>query len=699
MAELNLKYYGGENLYSDGDVENEILEIAKAGHSLEELESVSFPVLYHMANIRENILNWYPFKEDGHILEIGSGCGAITGLLCRRAEKVVSVELSKRRADINYARHAGMENLEIMVGNLNDMDFGEKFDYVVLNGVFEYAMSFTEGDTPYETFLNSVAGFLKPSGRLLIAIENRLGLKYFSGAPEDHTNAYFDGLNQYEGNDSVRTFSKSEWISLMESCGMKDYKFYYPYPDYKFPKEIFTDKTLSDERYGKRTWNFTEYRITLFDEEKIADTFLREGIMDRFVNSFLIEMAREKMADEEEILYVKLNQDRARRFAIATSIRQKNGEKYVVKSPLDEQAELHLKNMRENISVSFGGNIRNLPGEWKDHSISYPFLKEENLGKRAGKLIQEKKIKELMEDVRMVFDTCLSKGEMTDAYHTEEFSEVFGNTRLEGELLCVKPANIDLILDNIFPVGEMMELIDCEWIFPFAVPSGFILWRSINQLYVDYPHLEEQISRKDFLKEYQITEEMSGVFYSWATHFAEVYVEANKILPYTKPEMWFNLADVRTAWNESSLIRGGVYVDTGAGFSEEQRIPVVSRLDHGRFEIRVPLEGYSGITALRWDPVEGYPCICRIDEEEKRRLKIYPANGKSEDRGDVFATADPIYLIPVEDGDSPRELVIKGEFQRMAVKEALCLTTEEIRRLSEELRISREQKGLKFWRK
>ena len=52
-------------------------------------------------------------------------------------------------------------------------------------------MSFTEGKTPYETFLKEMGGYLKPEGKLLIAIENRLGLKYFAGAPEDHTDIHF----------------------------------------------------------------------------------------------------------------------------------------------------------------------------------------------------------------------------------------------------------------------------------------------------------------------------------------------------------------------------------------------------------------------------------------------------------------------------------------------------------------------------
>ena len=140
MAKFNLDYYSGENFYSDGDIEKEILKIVKTQGSYESMENVPFPVLYHLSRVRENILNWYPFQEDATCLEIGSGCGAISGLLCERMKKVVSVELSKQRADINMARHERVPNLEIWVGNLNDMVFGEQFDYIVLNGVFEYAL-------------------------------------------------------------------------------------------------------------------------------------------------------------------------------------------------------------------------------------------------------------------------------------------------------------------------------------------------------------------------------------------------------------------------------------------------------------------------------------------------------------------------------------------------------------------------------
>ena len=83
MAILNLEYYTQKDLYSDGDIEEQMLKMAKEGVTCEELssEQVSFPVIYHFSDLRANILNWYPIKKSDSVLEIGAGCGAITGTL------------------------------------------------------------------------------------------------------------------------------------------------------------------------------------------------------------------------------------------------------------------------------------------------------------------------------------------------------------------------------------------------------------------------------------------------------------------------------------------------------------------------------------------------------------------------------------------------------------------------------------------
>ena len=116
MAVWNEKFYKGTDVYSDGSIEDEILDIVQRADYKEkrdELIGNNFTIAYHLTPIRENILNWYPFTKEQSAIEIGAGCGAITGMLCRKLGKVVSVDLSKRRSKINYERHKEYDNLEI----------------------------------------------------------------------------------------------------------------------------------------------------------------------------------------------------------------------------------------------------------------------------------------------------------------------------------------------------------------------------------------------------------------------------------------------------------------------------------------------------------------------------------------------------------------------------------------------------------
>lgn len=291
-AKLNLNFYSGEDFYSDGDIENELLEIVKSGKDVEEVlaNDNRWPVLYHLSPIRQNIINWYPFKKETSLLEIGGGCGAITGVLCKSVADVKVVELSKRRATINLERHKAYQNLEIIVGNLNDIQFEQKFDYITLIGVLEYAGSFTKTDKPYRDFLKKIKTYLKDNGKLLIAIENRYGLKYFAGAKEDHTGIEFDSITGYIGNESVRTFGKRELEDLLHAAGFGKLNFYYPHPDYKMPFEIYSDDFLPQaSTVLTSSSNYDQERFDLFNESIAYSGIIDNSIYAFFANSFFVE--------------------------------------------------------------------------------------------------------------------------------------------------------------------------------------------------------------------------------------------------------------------------------------------------------------------------------------------------------------------------------------------------------------------------
>lgn len=292
---IDLQFYKGQNQYSDGDIEDEILKIVGEQSDFTNVLSNDqrWPILYHLSPIRRNLLEWYPFDHSASVLEIGAGCGALTGLLCEKVEQVTANELSKRRAEIIATRHQHHSNLKVIVGNLNDIKVENQFDYITLIGVLEYAGKFTSSSSPYLDFLRNVSTFLKPGGKLLVAIENRYGLKYWNGAREDHTGKYFDGLENYmaSASEGVRTFSKDELSSVLMGANFNINAFYYPYPDYKLPQYIFSDDFSISPGIAAQFEHaqYDQSGYSLFKEEFVWYGLIKNHQFGFFANSFLVE--------------------------------------------------------------------------------------------------------------------------------------------------------------------------------------------------------------------------------------------------------------------------------------------------------------------------------------------------------------------------------------------------------------------------
>lgn len=294
LVTLDYTNYSGKDLYLDGS-EEELLEIVKNNtkekHNEVIVQRNSWPVLYHLSDIRGNIVEWMDITKEDSVLEIGAGCGAVTGTLAGKAKKVDCIELSKSRSMVNATRNKDCDNINIKLGNFQDVEqtLTEKYDYITLIGVFEYASSYIAAEHPYQEFLSIIKKHLKPQGKIVIAIENKYGLKYWAGCKEDHTAGFYSGLEGYVGVENVRTFSKKELKDIADSVGLKGQKFYYPYPDYKLPLSIYSDEYLP--KPGELTNNFRNFdneRMMVFDESRVFDNVIKDGLFDEFSNSYLL---------------------------------------------------------------------------------------------------------------------------------------------------------------------------------------------------------------------------------------------------------------------------------------------------------------------------------------------------------------------------------------------------------------------------
>jgi SAM-dependent methyltransferase len=303
--------FGGTLGYSDGDVEERLLalfsnadEQAIAREIDEILENnPSWPERAHLSPQRRLLLDWYPFRAEATLLELGAGCGALTGLLCDRVSRVDAVDLSVRRAQIILRRHRGRHNLRVLVGDLASLVArGSIYEYVVAIGVLEYAGRYVQLPSdqspiaPYQQFLRDIHAVLAPGGTLLLAIENQLGAKYLAGGAEDHYGQPLVGVEDYVADTGIRTFGKVELQRLIEQAGLQVVRFYYPVPDYKLPTAVYSDDlppgNIDHISLLYPSIDFAYPHGAYFDEGRFMHAAARNGLATMFANAFLVECQR-----------------------------------------------------------------------------------------------------------------------------------------------------------------------------------------------------------------------------------------------------------------------------------------------------------------------------------------------------------------------------------------------------------------------
>lgn len=288
--------------YSDGEESEEYIRAVVANaHDVssrsEELIAAirDWPSDYHLSPSRHNLLRPFDFRPADRILELGGGCGAMTRYLGEKCASVVSVEGSTRRAGIAADRCRDLPAVSIYCDNILDFRSGDKFDYVVLVGVLEYCQLFSTSNDPVTQCLRHAHSFLRPGGQLIIAIENKLGLKYFSGCAEDHLGIPFFGVSDLYKSDTPITFGRSELSRHLQAAGMPEQTFYYPFPDYKLPGLILSETALgeaglniADLLLNSAGKDYPETRYRCFDEGLAWRAVVKNDLVREFANSFLI---------------------------------------------------------------------------------------------------------------------------------------------------------------------------------------------------------------------------------------------------------------------------------------------------------------------------------------------------------------------------------------------------------------------------
>ncbi len=302
---------GSDFDYSDGSNEEQyLIDLFKSTQDLsldspELAEAIQdWASLYHLSSSRANLLKNINLPENSTILELGCGCGAITRYLAEQGHKVTAVEGSLKRAEIARLRNREMNNVKVVCHNFNSLDLApEHYDVILFIGVLEYAKRFSgQDDITAEQaviqLLNQAKAALQPDGLMVIAIENRTGLKYELGALEDHFAIANVGIDNYQGYEfvGIKTYDYSQWQNILTESGLSN-QFYYPFPDYKLPDLIICgDMVEQDAKFLstqiQSTDPISDWRMPESEQEKWA-AVIRNNELAEKANSFGIIATKE----------------------------------------------------------------------------------------------------------------------------------------------------------------------------------------------------------------------------------------------------------------------------------------------------------------------------------------------------------------------------------------------------------------------
>lgn len=257
-------------------------------------EDCRYDVLYALSPERENLFAWAEWPQGASVLEVGCGCGALTGGFLRAGLSVQALARTKAEAEVVRARYPEASRLSVcsMEDDGRVCAAGIRFDFVTLVGTLEEAPLWLPSESsPFAAMMAKAAEALREGGQLFVAADNRLGARYFSGAPEKYTGQRFAGLEGYPAR-SARTFSRRELSELLAAAGFVAECWYYPYPDYAFPAQVFSDERLPHrEDFAADIEALSGERLMMFDERLFLQSVSPEDF-PMFANSFLVQARR-----------------------------------------------------------------------------------------------------------------------------------------------------------------------------------------------------------------------------------------------------------------------------------------------------------------------------------------------------------------------------------------------------------------------
>lgn len=505
----------------------------------------NWQMFYHLSSMRNGLLNWYGFEKTCKVLEIGAQFGALTGTLCDRCGYVFAIEANEYRTQALFKRYSNRENLAVFYGDFQDIEpeltkqLPGGFDYIILNEVLENQFEGSNNRKLYTGYLEQAGRLLCPNGRLLIAADNRYGIKYFCGAPESHTNRPFDGINHYPEGTKGYSFSRQELEDIICKAGFQT-KFYYCLPDSKLPQLIYSDDYMKGSSINERLVPYyTDSSSLLAYEKTIYADIMENRVLHFFANSFLVECSRD--GEFCKISYAAVSTDRGKEHGFATTI---HSDGTVEKVCLHKAGRDSMELIYQNLQEMHVNGVKIIEHVYQDGRLSMPFIEGPTLSNEMQECLPENPDR-FVWLFELLYESILKS--------SAEIPENENMLRKKYNCKCsfgpiLNKVYMDMVPINCFFKNNELYFFDQEFVRE-KYPAGYVLYRAIKYTYMYMPQAEQMIRMEDLKKKFHLSEaweiyekdeeefidsnrnfEIYGQFYKWASvDLGSIYQRAGSL--------------------------------------------------------------------------------------------------------------------------------------------------------------------------
>lgn len=423
--------------------------------------------------IRKGLLRWYDFKSNGKALYIGDAEAPLVECLKECGLDVTCVTLKDTLSEAWSKQYQGA------------------FDYLV--SVTDLEKSETPGSV-----LAVWKSLLKTDGRMLLGMNNRLGLRCFCGDRDCYTGRNFDGVEDYrrayvkkEDTFRGRMYDRYTLQKMLQTVGLSTFRFYSVLSDLENPALIYAEDYLPNEDLANRVFPTYNSPDTVFlDEEPLYDQMIRNGMFHQTANAYLIECSMDGRLSD--VSHVTASLERGREDALLTVIRRSG---IVEKRAVYPEGIARLEALAEHARDLQAHGLQVVEAEMIDGVYRMPYINAQvgQLYLKQLLLNDKEKFLEAMDHFR---DLILQS------------SEIEETDTGDGKGSILRKAYLDLVpLNSFYNDGEFVfyDQEFCEEHYP----ANVLVFRMIGSFYRGNEQLEKILPRKELFDRYGLSADLA----------------------------------------------------------------------------------------------------------------------------------------------------------------------------------------------